>query len=144
MWYNIFREVQMKGLFGLFMFWVTVSSEYDRIKGGPKAETSVRMGVESIFMSIFGLIFTVGFAVLAYYCFAAEGLIALLAWLFGIICALSALAIFIRLTVASIVYAAYQMKLNRRPIGIVALVISILMSIASIVLAIVAISQFNF
>ena len=134
----------MKGLFKLFMFWVTVSNEYDRIKDGHKAQTSVKLGVESLIMSIFGIFATVGFAVLAYFCFSVDDLALLLTFILGIICAAAALAFFIRLVLASIVYAAYQMKLNRRPIGIVALVISILISVATVVAVIVALSSLNF
>ena len=130
----------MKGLSEFLMFWVKVSNEYDRIKNGPKAQTSVKLGVDSLIMSISGILSSVGFAVLAYYCFNVDGLEGLLTFIFGIICALAAVAFFIRLVLASIVYAIYQMRLNKRPVGIVSLIVSVLMVIGTVILIIVAFS----
>ena len=123
----------MKGLFRFLLFWITISNKYDRLRDDPDRQDSVRLGVTSILMSIFGVIFAVGFAYLAYLCFSVQDLAIILTFIFGIICVISALLCFFQLLVASIFYAAYQLKLNRRPIGIVALVISLFLLVVAIV-----------
>lgn len=115
------------------MFWLKIRQDYDRIKESPKAETSVKLGVQSLLMSIFGIAATVGFAYLAYLCFTVEGLTGLLTWIFGLISVLAAISFFIELVFASIFYAIYQIKLNRHPLGIVALILSILLNIGTVV-----------
>ena len=128
----------------VFRFWTRVSSKFDRIKQDPqKCEKSVSFGVTSIILSIVGIAFTVGFAVLAYLCLAGMNTLAFFfAFLATIICALTSLACYVNLVLASIVYAIYQMRLNKKPIGKVALIISLLISIGTIIVIIVALSQF--
>ena len=136
----------MKGnLFNLFMFWVTVSNKYDRLKSDPeKREKSVSLGVQSLTMSISGILASVGFAVLAYYCFSLEGLEGLLTLIFGLICAVAAVAFFVQLVLASIVYAIYQVKLNKHPLGIISLVVSLLILVATVVAVVVVLTTFDF
>ena len=122
----------MKGLFRFLLFWVTVSDKYDRLKDDPDRQDSVRLGVTSILLSVFGVILAVGFAYLAYLCFTVEDLAIILTFIFGVICAISAVVCFFQMLVASIFYAAYQLRLNIRPIGIVALVISLLFLVAAV------------
>ena len=122
----------MRGLFHFFTFWITISNKYDRLKNNPEKQNSVSLGVTSIFMSIFGVLSAVGFAYLAYLCFSVDDLAIILTFIFGVICAISAVVCFFQMLVASIFYAAYQLRLNRRPIGIVALVISLLFLVAAV------------
>ena len=131
----------MKGFFGLIMFWLTISNKYERLRNDPTKQHSVSLGVESILMSILGAGATVGLAYLTYLCFTVEGLAGLLTWIFGLIFAFSALAVFIELVVASLFYAIYQIRLNRHPIGYVALVLSILIIAGSIVAAILILKR---
>ena len=123
----------MRGLFHFFTFWITVGNKYDRLKNNPEKQNSVRLGVTSIFMSIFGVLSAVGFAYLAYLCFSVDELAIILTFIFGLMSAIAAIACFFQLLVASIFYATYQMKLNRRPIGLVALIISLLLLVAAVV-----------
>lgn len=130
----------MRHFFHLFTFWIRISNKYDRLKEDPRKQNSVSLGVTSLLMSIFGLLTAVGFAYLAFLCFSVDDLSILLTFIFGIMCAIAAIACFFQMLVASIIYAAYQLKLNKRPIGIVALVISLVMLVASIVGIIVVIA----
>ena len=122
----------MRNLWELFMFWIRISNRYDRLKNSPKAETSVKFGVTSLLLSILGIFFTVGSAALAYTCFSVDGLEAVVAVIGGVICILAAIMFFVQMVLASIVYAAYQMRLNKRPIGIVALIVSLFIIIATV------------
>lgn len=120
------------GLLDFLLFWLTISEKYDRMKNDPDKQDSVLLGVSSIIMSIVGVLSAVGFAYLAYLCFTVEGLAIILTFLFGIACVIAAVLCFFQLLVASVFYAAYQIKLNGKVIGKVALAISILMIVAAI------------
>lgn len=135
----------MKVLSKIFMFWLGISNKYDVIKKDPqKRENSIRFGVTSLIMSIVGIALTVGFAVFAYYCFLGmETLAFLFALIAGIACAGAAIGCFLHLVLASIVYAVYQLKLNKKAIGKIALVISLLISISTIVIVIISFTQFT-
>ena len=123
----------MRGLFHFFTFWITISNKYDILKNSPDRQKSIRLGVTSIFMSIFGVLSAVGFAYLAYLCFTVDNLAIILTFIFGLASAIAAIACFFQLLVASIFYAAYQMRLNKRPIGLVALIISLLLIVTAVV-----------
>ena len=120
------------GLLDFLLFWLSISEKYDRMKNDPDKQDSVLLGVSSIIMSIVGVLSAVGFAYLAYLCFTVEGLTIILTFLFGIACVIAAVLCFFQLLVASVFYAAYQIKLNGKVIGKVALAISILMIVAAI------------
>lgn len=133
-------------LYNIFMFWRSVDRKYERIKGDPeKSGTSVNLGLTSIILSIVGTVLVVAFAYFAYKCFtwADDGLIVLLIYLGGAICFLFSIGCFASLVLASIVYAVYQRKLNRKPIGLAALIISIILSISTVVAVIVIIFVFG-
>lgn len=144
----------MKGsMFEAIMFWLSVQNKYEKLKNDPqKRETSVTMGVQSLIMSIVGVTLTVLAAFGTYKCFTlvtigsgmSSPVVAGLAGIFviigGALCALFALGVFIYLVVASIVYAIYQMKLNKKPIGLVSLIISIVLIVGTIVAVIVLLS----
>ena len=135
----------MKLLGKIFLFWLNVQSSYDLIKVDPeKKEKSVTLGVRSLIMSIIGIIATVGFVYLTYLCLMAlngnAGLGIILIFLGVIVCAASALACFAHLVLASVMYAIYQMKLNKRKIGVAALVVSLFLSVGTIVAIIIILS----
>lgn len=121
------------GLLDFLLFWLTISEKYDRLKNDPDKQDSVLLGVSSLIMSVVGVLAAVGFAYLAYLCFTVEGLAIILTFLFGIACIIAAVLCFFQLLVASVFYAAYQIKLNGKAIGKVALAISIIMIVAAIV-----------
>lgn len=134
----------MKNVLRIFMFWLGVSNRYDNLRRDPqKSATSVKLGVSSLIMSIVGIALTVGFAVLAYYCFSGMDTLAFLfALIAGIACVAASIGCFFHLVLASIVYAVYQLKLNKKTIGKVALAVSLVISIATIAFVILALTQF--
>lgn len=123
----------MRAIFHFLSFWITISNKYERIRNDPTKRNSVTLGITSILMSIFGVISAVGFAYLAFLCFSVEGLSILVTFILGIVCALAAIICFFKLLIASLLYAAYQLRLNKRPIGIVALVVSLLLIVGAVV-----------
>ena len=146
-----------KALGRLIFFWMGVRYKYDRINEDPQwKESSVRMGVESILRSIFGAVFTLLFVFCSLWLFTggvlksmsgAEALAAViiypLIFVVAIGCALGALMFYLRLSVAGILYARYQLKLNKKPIGYVALVLSILLSIGTIAAGVLLLGSFS-
>ena len=130
-------------LFRALLFWITVSGKYDRLKSDPiKREKSISLGVTGLIMSIVGIALTVGFAYLAYLCLPGMDTAAFLLALVGVIaCVAATIGCFIELVLASIVYAVYQMKLNKKPIGLAALIVSLIISVATVVLVIVVLSR---
>ena len=122
----------MKDLIDFLLFWLTISIKYDKIKQSPNADTSIKMGVSSLVMSIMGFIATVALGVLAFVCFTAGGAVVLM-WILGIICALSAIVCYVYLVLASIIYAGYQMRLNKRRVGVAALAVSIINTVVTLI-----------
>ena len=122
----------MKGLLGLFFFWIRVSNKYDRLKNDPAKQNSASLGITSIIMSIFGVITSIGLAYFAYLCLSVDNLAIVISFIFGFAAAIGAILCFFQLLVASLFYAIYQMKLNNRVIGKVALSISLIMLAAAI------------
>ena len=128
------------GLLDFLLFWLSISEKYDRLKNDPDKQDSVLLGVTSIIMSIVGVLSAVGFAYLAYLAFTVDGLTIILTFIFGIAAVIAAALCFFQLLVASVFYAAYQIKLNGKAIGKVALAISIVMIVAAIVGIIIVIA----
>ena len=141
----------MKNLFhNIFMFWWSVRRKYDIIKiDQQQSERDVRLGINSILMSIIGTAAVIAFAYFAYKCFtwnsdaASSGIGAVAGGLFiylgGAVCVLISISSYTSLVLASIVYAAYQMKLNKKKIGLAALIISIILSVGTIIALVVLI-----
>ena len=131
-------------LFNAFLFWISVSRKYDVLKENPvQRKNSTRLGVTSLIMSIAGMICTVGFAFLTYLCFTGmdgAGLAGIFILIGGIICAAASLAFFVDLVLAGLVYAIYQMKLNRRPIGLVALIVSLVLILGTVAVVIIGVT----
>ena len=123
----------MKGLLDFILFWLTISDKYERLKKNPDKQDSAILGVTSLIMSIVGVIAAVGFSYLAYLAFTVDGLTIILTFILGIAAVLAAVLCFFQLLVASIIYAAYQMKLNNRAIGKVALIVSLVLLVTAII-----------
>ena len=138
----------MKGFLSrAFLFWVSASREFDKIKQDPqKSEESVRFGVRSLILSIVGMIVTVGFSYLAYVCFNSasdNGLSGILMVVGGALCVLIAIACLVDMVLASLLYAIYQRKLNKRKIGLAALIVSLVLialTVAGIVIVLFVIA----
>lgn len=140
-------------LYKVFLFWLSIARKYEEIKMFPeKREKDVSLGVTSLVMSIIGTAATLVAAYYAYKCFTWTGsavgsvagnLIAVIfCWIGGAICALISVGCFIYMVLASIVYAHYQRKLNNNPVGLAALIISIILIIGIIVAIIVFVCLF--
>ena len=118
------------------LFWISIGEKYIKIKEDPeRRDTSVSMGTTSLILSIVGAVVTYGLAVVAYLCFVAGGVGKIIGGIFAV---LFALASFIYMMIASIVYAAFQVKLNKKPIGKAALIISLVLTITPIIAGVVA------
>ena len=94
-----------------FIFWVSASREFDKIKQDPqKSEKSVRFGVRSLILSIVGLIITVGFSYLAFVCIisTSDSGSSFLLVVGGVLCVLIAIAWLVDLVPASLLHAIYQ------------------------------------
>ena len=130
----------MKGFWKLIMYFSTLSMWYNRIISDPeKREKSVYFGVQSIITSIVG-------ATMVILC--AFGVSALLRSDGGIVAivfiALLALLMVVGLfefTLRGLVAMIYQLRVNKRPIGWVALAVWIATFIATIALSIAMIAQ---
>ena len=121
------------GLLDFLLFWLTIGEKYERLKNNPDKQDSAILGVTSIIMSVVGILAAVGFSYLAYLCFTVDGLGIILTFIFGIASVLAAFLCFFQLIVASIFYAVYQIKLNGRAIGKVALAVSLFMLVAAVI-----------
>ena len=122
-------------LLRIFLFWQEVRLKYERVKGGENSENNTSLGVQSLTMSILGTVLTVGLAFLAYKCLfslGGSGLGELFVLIGGILSAVVALASFVYLNLASLLYARYQCKLNKKPIGKAALIVSIVSIVLSL------------
>lgn len=133
-------------LVDFFLFWLRASAKYELLKNDPTKQDSAIMGVESIIMSVVGVLAAVGFAWLAYLAFTVDGLAIILTFIFGLAAAIAAIASFFQLSISSLFYAIYQMRLNKRAIGKVALAISltlILLAIVAVIVIMVIVSNAN-
>lgn len=140
--------------YSIIMFWRDIARKYEKIKDNPeKSEKDVSLGVTSLGMSIGGTIMAIVFAYFSFKCFtwtgdagvstAAEGIGGIFVIIGGSICAVIAVASFVYLILASILYAYYQRKLNKNKIGIIAFIVSILLIVGTIVAVIIALSLFS-
>ena len=117
------------------LFWLSIGDKYTSIKNNSeKRDTSVSMGTTSLILSIVGAIATYGLTFVAYFCFTDGGIGKIIG---GIFAALVAVTCFIYMLIASVVHAAFQVKLNKKPIGKVALAFSLILTIAPVAIGIV-------
>lgn len=136
----------------VFLFWRDIAQKFEKIKSDPqKSEKDVSLGVTSLGMSIGGTVMAIAFAYFVFKCFtwtgdatlsAADAFVGIFVIIGGAICAVIAVASFVYLILASILYAHYQRKLNNNKIGIIAFVVSILLSVGTIIAVIVLATQF--
>lgn len=130
----------MKGFWKLIMYFSTLSMWYNRIISDPeKREKSVYFGVQSIITSIVG-------AVMVILC--AFGVSALLksdsgivAMVFIVLLALLMVVGLFEFTLRGLVAMIYQLRVNKRPIGWVALAVWLATFIATVALSIAMIAQ---
>lgn len=121
----------MKGITSFFAFWLSASNTYHRLKDDEaKRPVTVRMGVVSIIQSVIACAFTIlglwGFITCLNY-IGSEGATSFILPLFGvIISAAVAITAFLRGFVSALIYWIYQLSLNKRAVGFVALAVWIL------------------
>lgn len=132
----------LKFIMDFLTFWSKLSTDYGRIASDPERRAkSVRFGVQSILSSVFGaavvLLCALGVSSLMS---DTDGMKAL-GIVFAALLALIALVAVVQLTVRGLIATVYQMRLNRRPIGIISLVVWILSVIATIVLSVLMIGH---
>ena len=148
---SVLEETAMRVFGHIFLFWRAVGRDYEDMKNDPeKQPKSVRLGVGSLIMSIVGAALTLLFVFLALKCLsgsafkdltggealAAALVLPLFIIIGAILCIAFAAGCYLRLVVGSLLYAVYQRRLNKRAIGTVALVVGILLCIATVAAAI--------
>ena len=123
-----------------------VSRNYDKIKDSDKRDTSTRLGALSIICTIVGAILTALFAwgfLASVQAFSGDSLLSVILAVLGVvICFAGIIASVFDGILKGLMYWIYQMKLNKRAIGKVALVLWILFSIGSIVGTVLLLSSF--
>ena len=123
-----------KATWSFLTFWSQLSTKYARIASNPEQrEKSICFGVESIASTIFGAIIIVlcAFGVSALISGSALGVI------LAVLLVIVALVSLVQLIVRGLITMIYQLKLNKKPVGIAALIIWILAVIAAIVLSVI-------
>ena len=136
------------GIFSLikkvFYFWTKISLKYDRIIQQGHKETSTSFGASSIALSVIGSLLTIGFFYLGILCFHGlsgsgdegfiQGVFLIILTFFGIIIFFSmSIVSYVSAALPAFVYAIYQLRLNKKAIGFIALILSIVLDIAAIV-----------
>ncbi len=132
----------MKGSGGFFAFWVSASNTFNKLRNDDELRPkTVRMGVNSIVMTVVACVFTFlgGWGALTCFNLISSGdsfLLPLLGLILSLAAAIGGLA---RGFICSLMYWIYQLRLNKKPIGYVALALWIL-GIVGVVVAIILIT----
>lgn len=139
----------MKTIFNALLFWINLSTKYDTIKKDPeKKKKSIYFAVRTILTSLFSAIVVVLsiWGIIA--CFnnlSSESLssmmLSIFMWIFIVILILVALTGFINGFIASALCVSYQLRLNKKPIGWVALAILIIAFVTAIVVSYLLIAK---
>lgn len=136
----------MKTLFKMFTFWVNLKVRYETIAKDPeRKEKSVYFGVRSIISSIFSAI-VIALSIWGIFaCFNAlntDSFNMILAWIFIVLLAVIALTALFNGFVAALISTMYQLRLNKKPIGWVALAILIVAFVGAIIAALLLLKVF--
>lgn len=125
----------MKHLGNILFFWVDAYFKYASIRDSDRRETSTVMGVHSIAQVLSGLIVSllaVCGLLASINALDGDGFIVIFAAFGVFICAVAAVAAILGGLLRGLMYWIFQLKLNKRPIGKVAMVLWILSLIAAI------------
>lgn len=134
----------MKAIMDFFAFWIGMRTRFDRYRNEGKAETSVAFGILSICYSLFGCALLALFVWLAsLLLLQTDGLTPLLAVPFAVILGILALVVAVRGPIAGLVAAVYQLRLNKKPIGWIALAVWFLALAAAVVAALWVLGMFG-
>lgn len=134
----------LKAIMGLIMFWSKLSDKYAKICSEGRQTTSVYFGVRAIISIITGIILMGLFAIGLGY--AAGVLMNSLLFLFGIVIAaglaVGILVAFVNGVIGSLICVIYQLRLNRGPMGWIALAVWILFLVAGVIGALYIVNNF--
>ncbi|MCH5165062.1 MAG: hypothetical protein J1G01_01510 [Clostridiales bacterium] len=130
----------MRIFFRLLLFWLTIAEKYHNIKKNPEIrDKDVSMGVTGIIMSIVGTILTAAVVFFTYLCLhgmggdsAAAISGSFFSFIGGLLCAVVAGLIYIYLNIAAIIYSVYQLVLNKRRVGLAAIIVSVALALGTI------------
>ena len=117
-------------------------SKYDKLKeDDEKRETSQYLGVGSILSTIFGVIFAVAsvWVAAAMFSGSADSLDSLVGIIGLFLLAVLFVGLFLQLIANGLVCAILQMKLNRKPIGLISLILWLIFIVAAVVILAVVI-----
>lgn len=124
-----------KAIWNFFTFWSNIHTKYDRIKSNEeKSKTSTKLGITAIILSF---IFSAIVVTSAYGTFACFNFMNNSSFVLGIlgfiVCFVLLLGSLIQGLGGALFYSIYQMKLNKKPIGVISLVVWIICLILAIV-----------
>ena len=129
----------MKGFWQFFMYFSNLSLWYNRIANDPeKREKSTYFGVRSIISSLVGAIIII---------LCAFGISALmnnenvLTIVFIVLLAVAMISVLFECTLRGLVTMIYQLRLNKRPIGWIALAVFLVSFVVMVLLSILFIAK---
>lgn len=128
-----------KAIWDFLTFWSRLSTKYNRIASDPELrEKSVSFGVQSIISTIFGA------AIIVLCALGVSALMggSVLGIILAVLLAIVAVVSLVQLIVRGLITMIYQRRLNKKPIGIAALIIWIVAVIAAIVLSVLMVGKF--
>ncbi len=129
----------LKTIWNFFTFWIKIEGKYKKIRDDEtKKATSVSLGVRSIIQSVICGALTILALWGLSYCvanFTSGGSFIILTIIGIIATAFIALSLFVQGLIGGLLYMIYQLKLNRKAVGFVALIIWILVIVAVVVFA---------
>lgn len=123
-----FREIIMKHVWDFFTFWTKIRFKYERLsKDEEKKKSSIKLGIWSICETLVGAIITALALWGMLLCVNAMGNNSFILPLIGaIVTAVLALTALVRGIIGGLLYMIYQLKLNKRAIGYIALALWLL------------------
>ncbi len=136
----------MKGIFKVLNFWANLRFRYDTIAKDPeRKEKSIYFGVRSIISSIFSAI-VIALSVWGIFACSnamnADSLNAIVAWVFIVLLAVITFTALCNGFVSALISTVYQLRLNKKPIGWVALAILIVSFVGAIIAALLLLKVF--
>ena len=112
----------LHGLLGLIAFWSRLSDRYNRICAEGRADKSVYFGVRAIISMVISAVLIVGIVAGVYYVLLlTDTLLVVFAIIIAVALGIGGLLAMLNGVIGSLVCVIYQLRLNRGPIGWVAL-----------------------
>ncbi len=134
----------LHGLVGLIAFWSRLSDRYNRICSEGSAEKSVYFGVRAIISMVFSALLMVGIVAGVFYTLMLmDSLLVIFAIIIAIVLGLGGIVVMIIGVIGSLICVIYQLRLNRGPMGWIALVVWIGLLAATVWAIIYVLSLIN-